>query len=326
MTSRRRPTFGLVLVVVAAACFIVNAGVSRVALRGGIDPEQLTTLRLTGTAAVLVLAAAVFSRGALRLPTGRLGLLLVVLGVVGVAGVQWSYFVAIDRLPIGMALLLEYLAPVLVAVWAWLVQGERVRRRLWLGLALAMSGLAAATGIWGGGVVLDPVGIAAGLIAAVCFAVYFIVGEHGVGALDPLRVALWSFVFGAVAMNIYSPVTSFPADRLDDQVDLLGALSGTTVPLWLVLAWIVVLGTLTPFCLELVALRHLTATIVTTLAMLEPIGVSALGWVWFGESLDAVGVVGVVAVVVGVVIAQSARVPEPPDRQPTEHAVPPVFT
>jgi drug/metabolite transporter (DMT)-like permease len=243
--------------------------------------------------------------------------------VVGVAGVQWSYFVAIDRLPVGMALLLEYQAPVLVALWAWLVQGERVRRRLWLGLALAMTGLAAATGIWKGAE-FDPIGIAAGCAAAVCFAVYFIVGEHGVGAIDPLRMALWSFGIGAVAMNLYEPVTSLPSEQLNDPTDLLGALSGNTVPLWVVLAWIVLLGTLTPFCLELVALRHLRATIVTTLAMLEPIGASALGWVWFGESLDTVGVIGVFAVVAGVLIAQSAR--EPEERRAAEQQVPAVLT
>jgi drug/metabolite transporter (DMT)-like permease len=309
MTSRR-PTFGVALVVTAAAFFILNAGVSRVALRGGVDPSQLTTLRLTGTAGILLLIVLVAHRSALRPPTGRMALLLVGHGVVGVVGVQWAYYVAIDRLPVGLALLLEYQAPVIVALWAWLVQGEQVRRRIWLGLGLAMTGLAAATGIWRG-VQLDPVGIAAGFVAAGCFAVYFLIGEHGVSTIDPLRMAVWSFGIGAVAMNLYQPITDFPAARLDDRVDLLGALSPHTAPLGAVLGWIVVLGTLTPFCLELVALRHLAATIVTTLAFLEPIGVSALGWVWFGESLDTVGVVGVAAVVAGVMIAQSARRPEP---------------
>jgi drug/metabolite transporter (DMT)-like permease len=319
----RRPRLGLAMVVVGALLFILNAGVSRVALRGGVEPAQLTTLRLSGTALLLLLVLLVIRPEAMRPPTGRMALLLVAHGVVGVAGVQWAYFVAIDRLPIGMALLLEYQAPVLVALWAWLVQGERVRRRLWLGLGLAMAGLAAATGIWRG-LEFDTVGIAAGFVAAGCFAVYFLVGEHGVGELEPLRMALWSFGIGAVAMNLYEPVTSVTSDVLDDEVDLLGALTGVTVPLWVVLGWIVVLGTLLPFSLELFALQHLSATFVTTLAMLEPIGVSALGWVWFGESLDTIGILGVAAVVAGVLIAQTAREPEPAAL--VEHAVPPVLT
>ena len=319
----RRPGFGLALVLIAAVLFIVNAGVSRVALRAGIDPALLTTVRMTGTWVVLLLIVLAFHRGALRPPRGRLGKLLVVHGVIGIAGVQWAYFVAIDRLPVGMALLLEYQAPVLVALWARFVQREPMQRRLWVGLALAMTGLAAATGIWQG-LDFDTVGIIAGCLAAVCFAVYFLIGEHGVGEIDPLRVAFWSFLFGALAMNVFEPITDFPISRLDDSVDLLGALEGIEVPMWSVLAWIVVLGTVTPFCLELVALRHLSATIVTTLAMLEPIGVAALGWAWFGESLDAVAVVGVFAVVAGVILAQSARTMAPEREQP--HPLPPALT
>jgi drug/metabolite transporter (DMT)-like permease len=70
---------------------------------------------------------------------------------------------------------------------------------------------------------------------------------------------------------------------------------------------VIVLGTLVPFAVELVALGHLRATTVTMVAMLEPVGVAALGWVWFGERLDAVALVGGVAVVAGIVIAQTAR-------------------
>jgi drug/metabolite transporter (DMT)-like permease len=181
-----------------------------------------------------------------------------------------------------------------------------VRRRLWLGLALAWGGLAAATGIWRG-LEVDTVGIAAGLGAAVCFAAYFLIGEHGVGLLDPLRVILWSFLCAAVALNVVHPVTSLPVGLLDDRVSLLGRLGEHTAPVWTVLVWIIVVGTVFPFGVELVALRHLRATTVTMVAMLEPIGVSALGWVWFAESLDAVALVGGVAVVAGIVLAQSAR-------------------
>ncbi len=120
----RNPALGLSLVVLGATLFIVNAGVSRVALRAGVDPVTLTTIRVTGTFVVLLLVAAVFHRGALRPPRGRIGLLIVAHGLIGVAALQWTYFVAIDRLPVGMALLLEYQAPILVAVWARVVQKE----------------------------------------------------------------------------------------------------------------------------------------------------------------------------------------------------------
>ena len=304
--AHRNPALGLGLVAFGALLFVQNAGVSRVALRAGVDPTALTTLRVTGTAVVLVLVAAAFRREALRPPGGRLGLLLVVNGLVGVAALQWTYFVAIDRLPVGMALLLEYQAPILVAVWARLVQKEDVRGRMWVGLALAMVGLAAATGIWRG-LAFDVVGIVAGLGAAVCFATYFLIGEHGVGLLDPLRVILWSFLIATVGLNVVHPLTGTGPDLLGDRVSLLGRLADHTAPVWAVLAWIVVVGTVLPFGVALLALRHLSATTVTMVAMLEPIGVSALGWVWFSEALDTVALLGGAAVVVGIVLAQSAR-------------------
>jgi drug/metabolite transporter (DMT)-like permease len=122
-----------------------------------------------------------------------------------------------------------------------------------------------------------------------------------------MRVILWSFLCATVGLNVIHPVTALPGTLLDDPVTLLGRLAGQHAPVWGVLAWIVVVSTVLPFAVELMALRHLRATTVTMVAMLEPIGVSALGWVWFAEALDAVAVVGGVAVVAGISVAQSAR-------------------
>jgi drug/metabolite transporter (DMT)-like permease len=316
VSTARKPALGFGLVGLGASLFIINAGVSRVVLRSGVSPAELTTVRITGTALVLLAAAAAFRRTALRPPSGRLGLLVLLHGLVGVAALQWTYFVAIDRLPIGLALLLEYQAPLIVALWAHFVQHERLRQQVWVGLGLAMVGLAAAIGLFQGGIAFDGIGILAGLGAAVCFATYFLVGEAGVASLDPLRVILWAFLVAAVAMNVTSPIWAFPRQVLDDHVSLLGRLSEVTVPLALLLGWVVLLGTLVPFGVEILALRHLRAPTVTMVAMLEPIGVTALGWVWFEESLGAVAAVGCLLVVAGIVIAQSARtprmLPEPP--------------
>jgi drug/metabolite transporter (DMT)-like permease len=298
------------LVVLGATCFTINAGVSRVALRAGVEPAMLTTIRVTCTFLALVTFAACFRRTALRPPPRRMLLLLLVHGLVGVAALQWTYFVAIDRLPVGMALLLEYQAPVLVALWARFGQHEQVRPRLWLGLVLAVGGLAAATEVWKGAPFgtgsVDGIGVLAGLAAAVCFAGYFLIGEAGVGALDPLRVITWSFGVATVALNIASPITSFDG-ALGRHVSLLGGLSDLSVPLWLALAWVVVLGTLVPFFAELFALSFIRATTVTVIALLEPIGVSALGWAWFDETLGPIAIIGCLAVVAGILVAQSAR-------------------
>jgi drug/metabolite transporter (DMT)-like permease len=285
--------------------------VSRVVLRTGVTPAELTTLRITGTALVLLVAALVLDRGAVRPPSGRLGGLLLLHGLIGVAALQWTYFVAIDRLPIGLALLLEYQAPLLVVLWVRFVQQEVVRRRVWLGLGTALLGLAMATGIVEGHLQFDGTGLLAGCGAAVCFATYFLVGEHGVAQLDPLRVVLWSFGIAAVAMNVASPVWDFPFEVVHEHTSMLGRFDGWSVPVGLLLLWVVVMGTLMPFGVELVALGHLSAATVTMVAMLEPVGVSALGWFWFGESLGAVAATGCLLVVAGILATQTGRPPHP---------------
>ena len=302
----RNPALGLALVVTGALLFVVNAGVSRVALRAGVEAVSLTTVRVTGTLVVLLLLVLLFRRSALRPPPWPLSLLILGHGFIGVALLQWSYMVAIDRLPVGMALLLEYQAPILVALWARFVQREPVRRRMWLGLLLATLGLAGTVEIWNG-LELDLVGVAAGLLAATCLATYFLIGEHGVSALDPWRVILWSFLVGSLALNTVSPVTGIDLGPLDASVPLLGSLGEHRLPLWLVLAWVVVLGTVVPFGMELLALRHLRATVVTLIAMLEPVGVAILGWAWFFESMTPPAVIGGLVVVAGILLAQTAR-------------------
>jgi drug/metabolite transporter (DMT)-like permease len=300
------------MVLAGALLFIVNAGVSRVALRAGVQPTLLTTVRVTGTALVLVVIAAVVRRPALRPPRGRYLLVVVAHGLVGVAALQWTYFVAIDRLPIGLALLLEYTAPVLVALWARFVQHEQVRNRMWAALALALVGLALAAQVWKGAT-FDSTGIAAGLGAALCFSVYFLLGEHGVNRMDPMQVVVWAFLVASVGLNLVQPVTSFPRGLLTSSTSLLDALGGGRAPVWLLLGWIVVLGTVIPFAMELFALRFIPATTVTTLAMLEPVGTSILGWVWFRESLTPLQSLGAVGVVVGIVLAQTSRLSRPAD-------------
>ena len=313
--QRRNQPLGIALVVLSALCLIQNAGVSRVVLRAGLSPALLTTSRVTFTFLVLLVLAVLFRRTALAPPRGRLLLLLVLHGAIGVAALQWTYFVAIDRLPVSMALLLEYQAPVLVALWARLVQKEATHPRLWLGLALAVFGLALATEVWNGAS-FDTVGILAGIGAALTFSAYFLIGEAGVADLTPMRVFVWSFGVAAVCMNLFAPLTGLDRDLLDDQASMLGALAHLHAPVWALLAWIVLVGTLAPFGLFLLALTRASATTVTTVAMLEPIGVTALGWVWFGETLGVLAVIGCFTVVAGIIIAQSARAPhvevEPP--------------
>src|SRR5262245_21711586 len=145
-----RPTLGYVLVAIAATLFAVNGTVSKVILGSGISAEELTQVRCAGALVGLVPIAAATRPSSLRLPRRDLPL-LVALGVVGLALVQWSYFFAIHRLEIGIALLVQFFGPILVALWARFVYREPVRRRIWLALGLAVAGLTLIVEIWHGG-------------------------------------------------------------------------------------------------------------------------------------------------------------------------------
>lgn len=135
-----RPALGYAMVALAAALFAVNGTVSKVILGSGINAEQLTEVRCAGALAGLTLIALATRPGSLRLRGSELPLLLA-LGVGGLALVQWSYFFAIHRVEIGIALVIQFVGPILVALWARFVYGEHVRRRIWLALVLAGSAL-----------------------------------------------------------------------------------------------------------------------------------------------------------------------------------------
>lgn len=302
--TTRRPRLGYALVATGALLFAVNAGVSRVAMGGDLGPWDLTTVRITGAAILFALLAAAFRRSALRPPHGRSLLLIAALGLAGVAGLQSTYNIAIDRLPLGVALLLEYLAPILVVLWVRLVRREPVHRRMWGAVVVSLAGLALVARVWDG-LALDGLGVAMALAAAACFAAYFLLGERNVAGDDPLRVILWTFVVAAVVINVARPVWAVPP--LTGTTTGLGRLDPVSVPLLGTLAWVVVLGTLAPFFLHLAALRHIPATVVTIVAMLEPVLATFLGWAWFRESLAPVQLAGVVAVLAGIAVAQSAR-------------------
>lgn len=299
-----RPRLGYALVIFGAILFGVNGAVSRVAMRAGVSPESLTTLRITGATLVFALAALIWQRSALRPPTGRSLLLIAGLGLVGVVSLQLTYNIAINRLPLGIALLIEYLAPVLVVLWVRFVRRESVRNRMWAAVGLSIVGIATVGQVWKG-LDLDTLGVIMALGAAVSFATYFLLGEHNVGFSDPLRVILWAFVFATVVMNAISPI--WQTRSLAGDASLLGTLDGHALPLALLIGWIVVLGTVTPFFVQLLALKHIPATVVTVVATLEPVIAVVLGWAWFTESLNAVQVVGGVLVLAGIALAQSAR-------------------
>lgn len=302
----RRPAIGYAMMIVAGLLFALNGTVSKVVLQSGISSLELTQVRATGAFAGFALMLAWTRRESLRL-TRREIPFLVVFGIAGVAAVQWLYFVSIGRLPIGIALLIEYMAPILIALWAFYVFREPIRRRIWVALALAIVGMSLVVDAWGGGVALDGLGVAAALAAALAYATYVLMAEHGVRRRDPASLTAYGFLFAALFWAVVQPVWRFPYGRLDDSVSLLGNLDRFSLPVWGLLTYVVVAGTMITFLLVASALRHLSATRVGIIAMLEPVVASGVAFLWLGESFGAVQLVGGAIVLTAILLAQTAR-------------------
>ena len=212
MTRVARPAVGYALTLAAAALFGINGTVSTLALQAGIPATRLTALRCTGAAICLLAVLAVVAPGRLRV-TWREVPFLAVFGVVGVALTQFLYYVAIGRMPVGIALVFEMTAPVFIALYVWLVRREKVRSRLWLALLLSLSGLVLVAEVWQDGGSLDPIGVGAALIAALCLAAYYLLGERGTVTRDPVALTCWSFVAAALFWAVAAPWWQFDAER-----------------------------------------------------------------------------------------------------------------
>jgi len=301
----RRPALGYAMVLAAATLFAVNGVVSKVILSSGLSALRLTEVRLTGAAVLLLAGLALTRRRLLELRRREIPFFLL-FGIGGLALVQLTYFLAIRRLEIGIALLLQYLAPLIVALWARFGERNPVRRRIWIALALALAGLALVVDLWRG-TNLDGVGVAAALAAALTYALYIVLAERGVGERDPVSLSCYGFVFGAAFWACIQPWWSFPGARVAERVSLLGNLAGVEAPVWLLMAWMVVLGTIVPFGLFVGALRHVPATRVAIVAMVEPVVAIAVAFVWLDERLTATQLLGGAVVLAGVALAQTAR-------------------
>jgi drug/metabolite transporter (DMT)-like permease len=301
----RRPVVGYALVLAATALWGINGSFAKAALSSGLSSLRLTEVRSTGAALILVAALALTRPRSLRTTRGELPFLLL-FGVVGLAFVQLLYFIAIHRLEIGVALLIQYVAPVLIALWARLVLKEPVRRRVWAALILALGGLSLVVDLWSG-VALDGIGVAAALASAVTFALYILLAENAVKRRDPVSLLALGFTFAAIFWSIVQPWWSFPTEYLNDRVHLDGAVVSATLPVWALLIGVVLVGTIVPFLLLLVALRHLSATRAGVTAMFEPVAGALVAYALLGESLTEAQLVGGAIVLAGILLAQTAR-------------------
>ena len=300
-----RTRLGYTMVAVAATLFAVNGSVSKVVLGSGLSSLELAQIRNTCAAILFFVFLVVIAPSKLRVGRREL-VFLIAFGLVGIALVQWLYFVAIDHLPVGVALLIEFTAPLFVALFARFVYKEHVRRRIWVSVALCLTGIALVVELWSG-VAFSTVGVTAAFGGALALTAYLLMAERERRHRDAASLSFYGFLFAAALWAVVQPLWEFPWDVLDDSVSLQGNLSGHSAPVWGLVGFIVVVGTMVTFSLLTGALRHLSATRASIVATLEPVVATAVAWAWLGESFGAAQLVGGAVVIAGILLAQSAR-------------------
>jgi drug/metabolite transporter (DMT)-like permease len=300
--AARRPLTGYLLYLVAALLFSINGTVAKSLLLAGFQASALSQLRATVAFLILVALVAVTRRSALRLRRSELPLLLVY-GVFGIALTQFLYFAAIERLPIGITLLIEFTAPLVIAVWFRVAWKHETKPVVWVALATAVLGLGIVAEVWEG-LTLDPVGVAFAIGAMLALVVYYLSADVQVrrpGARDPVSLTMWGMGAAALFWAIVQPWWTFPFAALGGSQPMF-ADSGPVVPVAGLATWMIVLGTVFPFSLVVVSMQHLRASQASVVGMTEPIFATAIAWLALGEALDPVQLVGA-AIVLGSVLA-----------------------
>jgi len=288
----------------AAFLFGANGSVTKVMIEAGVSALQVTQMRVLGAALVAGAVLFILDRRSFRVPRGQ-SLALVVMGVIGVGMLQASYALAVELLPVGIALLLEYLAVPMVAVFALVVFKERVRTRIWVSIGLIMAGLAVVAQIWNSS--LNLVGTLWALVAALSLSTYFLVGEKQMETISPLALMFWSMTIAAVFWAFISGWWQLDPSVFAQSVPLTGVLEGVPAPMWMLLLWNVVLGSFAPFLLSLAAIKKLSATAAGIAATSEIVFAFIVAWLWIGENLSGSQVIGAAVVLSGIIVAQTAR-------------------
>ena len=293
------------LLILSALMFASNGIASKLLLDGHITPWRLAQIRAISACAILAIYLWRKAPTTFRIKRSEI-LPLVSYGVLGIAMVQALYFLAISRMHVSIALLIEFTAPVWIVVYLRVIKRKHVPNQMWLALLLALSGLALIAQIWDG-LTLDGIGVIAGFGASLMLAYYFLCGEALSESRDNQSITMWGFFFAGLAWCLVLPVWSFPFDVLTTSISLEGALEGNSAPGWVLILYVVLVGTIFPYLCVMVGLRNLKASTTSAFGLLEPIFVGIIAWFWLAESWTVIQLAGGVVVIAGIYMADQAR-------------------
>jgi drug/metabolite transporter (DMT)-like permease len=285
----RNPARGYLLVALGAAMFALGGNLARYMLDDGVSALRLSQLRSAGSL-ILLAAALAFTRPELMRVRRADVPQLAFLGICGLALVHATYYAAIDRLEIGVALVIQYMAPLLLLLWLRFRYGRRLARSLWGAVALSIAGCALVVRAYDPAS-LEAAGVAYAAGAAVTFAIYMVASERAGHRYESVTTLLWAFAFASLFWAAVQPWWGFPFGDVN---------------VWLALG-VIVIGTLLPFICVVAALRHLPAPRAAVAATLEPVLAAIFAWWLHDEHLAVVQLVGGALVLGAVLWIQSHR-------------------
>jgi drug/metabolite transporter (DMT)-like permease len=298
MGPQRSAGTGLALALLSAVTFATSGTFARSLIEAGWSAEAAVATRVGVAALVLAVPAVIALRGKWHVLRRNLGM-VGVFGVLAVATAQACFFNAVQYLPIGVALLLEYLGIILVVGWMWAAHGQRPRKLTVAGSVAAVFGLVFVLDITGGAK-LDIVGVLWGLGAAVGLAAYFVLSARGDNELPPVALASGGMGVGAVVLVVLGLVGVLPLDATFGEVTFAGYRTSWLVP---VLGLSLVAAVIS-YVAGIGAARILGARLSSFVGLTEVVFAVLIAWLVLNELPTAVQLLGGVLIVAGVTLVR----------------------
>jgi drug/metabolite transporter (DMT)-like permease len=311
---------GVGLAVLSAATFGTSGSFATALLDAGWTPDAVVIARISIAAALLAAPAALALRrspATLRAATAP----TLIYGVVAVGGAQVCYFNAVKYVPVGVALLLEYLGIALVVGWMWLRHRQRPRPLTIAGMAVVLVGLSFVLDLFGGAD-LNMLGVLWGLGAAVGLAAYFVLSAHSTDTLPPIAMACAGLAVGAVALMGVGVVGILPIHATFGTVRLVHHQLSWLVPV----AGLAVVAAAIAYVAGIHAARRLGPKLSSFVGLTEVLFAVLFAWFLLGQLPSVVQGIGAVLVITGIVLVrldESAEVPEQPKHRTKAHGTAP---
>jgi drug/metabolite transporter (DMT)-like permease len=288
-----------------AIFFALNAIPAKLLMASGLSAWRLTELRTTGAFLLILVIVLIKNPKSLRITKSELPL-LIAFGLVGFAFVNVFYFAAVSKMQIGIALIIEFTAPIWITLWLRFAQRKHVSSLMWWGLTTAFAGLVLLSQIWQG-LTISGIGLIYAFIDAFSLSIYFLLGENLLEKKPNEVIMVWGLGFSSLFFAIVQPWWNFPFSVFTKQVALEGRYSGQFAAGFLLVLWLISMGTVVPYFLVFRGLHKLSASTASVIGMLEPIFGGIFGWWFLRESLSTVQLLGAAVVLVGIYLADRAK-------------------